>query len=198
MADTAVTVEPAATLRVVSPEGPVATTVPVELAPRLEDLSGRALAFLSNTKPNIDLLLQTYASLLQERYGTTIFQARKRNAAVGAGPLIAEVAEQADAVVTGIADCGACTAQSSRDTVAFEREGVPTVLVTTTAFEQLAMNQARFAGAERMRVIVLPHPFESLRGEEVVARAESTVDRLAELLCGDEGTDTGNHADASA
>jgi hypothetical protein len=192
MADTAITEEaPATTLRVVSPEGPAATTIPVELSHGLESLAGRGLGFLSNTKPNIDLLLQTYASLLQQRYGITSFQARKRNAAVGAGPLVTEVSAQADGVVTGIADCGACTAQSSRDTVAFERDGVPAVLITTTAFEELAMNQARFAGAERIRVIVLPHPFESLGADEVVARAEATVEQLAELLAGDNGTNTG-------
>lgn len=191
MAETVLTREPETTkLRVVSPEGPEATPIPVELTSGLESLSGRNLAFVSNTKPNIDLLLQTYASLLQERYGTNAFQARKRNAAVGAGPLIGEIAPHADGVVTGIADCGACTAQSSRDTVAFEQEGVPTVLITTTAFEALAMNQARFAGADHVRAIVLPHPFDTLTAEEVVARAEATVDQVVALLSGDGGVST--------
>lgn len=198
MTDTAATAEATAGLRVVSPEGPEATTVPVELTHGLGTLLGRNLAFLSNTKPNIDLLLQTYAARLKERHGISAFQARKRNAAVGAGPLIGEVATQADAVVTGIADCGACSAQSSRDAVAFEREGVPTVLITTTAFEPLAMNQARFAGAERVRLVVLPHPFDTLTPDEVVARADATLDEVVALLLGNDGASTAGHLDTPA
>lgn len=178
-----------ATLRVLSPEGELAAPDPVAPAPGLDDLHARHVAFLSNTKPNIDLLLQTYADLLKERYEVSATQRRKMNAAVGAGVLIDELAGNSQAVVTGIADCGACTAQTARDAVSFEARGVPTVLVTTTAFESLARYQAQYSGASRVRMLVLPHPFDTLRPEEVVEQAKSSIDQIVALLKDGAGRD---------
>lgn len=74
------------------------------LAPGLDDLSGRHFGFVSNTKLNIDLLLQTYAELLNDRYGISADHARKPNAGVGAGPLIKELSARSHGIVTGIGD----------------------------------------------------------------------------------------------
>jgi hypothetical protein len=178
-----------ATLQVVSPEGAIVSPDPVQPALRVDDLHGRQIAFLSNTKPNIDLLLQTYAELLQKRYETSGTHQRKLNAAVGAGVLIAELATHSDAAITGIADCGACSAQTARDAVAFEALGIPTVLVTTTAFEPLVVHQARYSGASRLRIVVFPHPFDTLGPEDVVERATSSFDQVVELLSSDAGRD---------
>ncbi len=169
-------------LQVLSPEGAPAAPDPVAPVPGLGDLHARQLALLSNTKPNIDLLLQTYADLLQERFATGATHQRKVNAAVGGGSLIDELAAHSDAAITGIADCGACTAQTARDTVAFEERGIPAVVVTTTAFQPLVVHQTRYCGAERVKMIVLPHPFDVLRPDEVVERAKGTVDELITLL----------------
>lgn len=186
-----------AALSVVSPEGPAAVRDAIAPAPGLDDLQGRTLAFVSNTKPNIDLLLKSYASLLHDRHAVSALYDRKRNAAVGAGPLIGQLAARSDGVVTGIADCGACTAQSARDTVAFEREGVPTVLVTTTAFEELARYQTHHSGADRVRMLVLPHPFDTLSPDEVVAVAERTVDDVVALLKSGAGRETAAPAESA-
>ncbi|MGE0066587.1 MAG: hypothetical protein AB7T48_04460 [Solirubrobacterales bacterium] len=178
-------------LQIRSPEGMPAPPEPVAPAPGLDRLEGKHIAFLSNTKPNIDLLLKTYAELLQERYGIRATHERKINAAVGAGPLVKELAGDADAVVTGIADCGGCTAQTARDSVAFEAEKVPTVFVTTTAFEPLALNQVEYSEAQRVRMLVIPHPFESLSADQVKERAGETVDEVVGLLADGAGREIG-------
>jgi hypothetical protein len=171
-----------AILQIVSPEGVLTTPNPIEPASGLDDLHARHVAFLSNTKPNIDLLLQTYSQLLREHYQTSGTQQRKLNAAIGAGALVDELAIRSDAAVTGIADCGACTAQTTRDAVAFEARGIPTVVITTTAFEPLVIHQARYSGARRIRMLVFPHPFDTLRSEEVIERAKSSIDEVVGLL----------------
>lgn len=177
------------TMQVLSPEGALAPPEPVVPAKGLSDLHGRNVAFLSNTKPNIDLLLRTYAELLRERYETGATHQRKANAAIGAGSLIEDLAGPADAAVTGVADCGACTAQTARDTVAFEARGVPTVIVTTAAFEPLAVHQTRYCGAQQVRMLVLPHPFDVLSPAEVVERANATFGDLVTLLTNGAGRD---------
>lgn len=181
----------ASTVQVLSPEGAPAPPEPVAPAPGLAEFRGRNFAFLSNTKPNIDLLLKTYADLLRKSYETSATHQRKANAAIGAGSLIDALAGRADAAVTGVADCGACTAQTARDTVAFEARGIPTVVVTTTAFEPLAVHQARYCGAERVRMLVLPHPFDILTPEQVVEQAHGTFDELVALLGEGSGRDVG-------
>jgi hypothetical protein len=157
----------------------------------LTELESSHIAFLSNTKPNIDLLLKTYAGILQERFGIKTTYARKINAAVGAGSLVEELAEEADAVITGIADCGGCTAQTTRDSVAFEAERVPTVLLTTTAFELLALYQLEYSEAQRSRMLVLPHPFDSLSSDQVIETAKNTVDDVVALLADGAGRQIG-------
>jgi hypothetical protein len=180
----------APTMQVLSPEGAYVPPIPVPLAPGAGELHGAHFALLSNTKPNVDLLLRTYADLLQERFETSATSERKLNAAVGGGPLIGELSAVAQVAITGVADCGGCSAQSARDAVALEREGVPTVLVTTSAFVPLVLNQARYSGADRVRLLVFPHPFESLSEDAVVKQAKDSLDEVVGLLCGESGTAT--------
>jgi hypothetical protein len=74
--------------------------------------------------------------------------------------------------------------------VAFEREGIPCVLVATTAFERQALFEGRFVGASRIRLLIIPHPFGSLVPEQVDALAERTVDEIITLLAGEPGRST--------
>lgn len=52
------------------------------------------------------------------------------------------------------------------------------------------MFEASQAGAQRLRLLVLPHPFGSLVHQEVVALAHDTVDELVALLAGEPGRET--------
>lgn len=92
------------TIRVLSPVGEApksGVTVPA-----LPDLSGRAVGFLDNTKPNFDRLVGDIAELLRARFGVrAVIHRRKANAATPASPeLLAELAKQCDVVFAGSAD----------------------------------------------------------------------------------------------
>jgi hypothetical protein len=91
-------------VRVLSPEGPVATA-PLIAAPSLSALGGQSIAVLDNGKPNARLLLTTIAERIAARTGATVaLVTGKATAAEPAAPEILRQLEAARVVVTGSAD----------------------------------------------------------------------------------------------
>ena len=76
------------------------------LAPRLDDLSGKRIGILDNTKSNADVLMQQMATLLCTQYGASeIIHRRKVHSAIGATEeLLNDMAEQCDLVLLGSGD----------------------------------------------------------------------------------------------
>ncbi|MFH1486259.1 MAG: hypothetical protein ABIH46_09325 [Chloroflexota bacterium] len=95
----------AGTTPLYDPVGAVVAST-ARLSPRLDSLEGKVLAMLDNTKPNFSLLLANMETLLLKKYPTVRFVVRRKgSAAAGAGdPLIAELAESCDALITGSGD----------------------------------------------------------------------------------------------
>jgi hypothetical protein len=77
----------------------------IPIAPRLEDLNGKVIGLLWNTKPNGDILLRRIAERLCKKYhlSNTIWR-QKPGAAMSAGPIIQEFSETVDAVVNALGD----------------------------------------------------------------------------------------------
>jgi hypothetical protein len=94
---------------------------------------------------------------------------------------------EADAVITGAADCGSCTAYSVHDTVELERAGIPTVLVTTTRFAPIAATLAGDSGLADIRALVLDHPIGGIDAPTLEARADAATGVAAALLTGTAG-----------
>ena len=59
---------------------------------------------------------------------------------------------------------------------------MPTVLVVTAVFVNLARIAARARGSVPLRTLVLPHPMETRRPEEIRAIAHARLDELYHLL----------------
>jgi hypothetical protein len=57
-------------------------------------------------------------------------------------------------------------------------------MIATAAFEPQARYEAAQLGAERLRLVVVPHPFGSLTRPEVERLAESIVEPVREALLG--------------
>ena len=72
----------------------------------LAGLTGKAVGFIDNAKPNFDHLVDDLADLLVSRYGVTkIIKRKKRAASVPADDAVyKELAEQCDLVITGSGD----------------------------------------------------------------------------------------------
>jgi hypothetical protein len=130
-------------------------------------LDGARLVLIDNGKPNARELL----SLLAEELPVASVEVVTKPAA--GHPLeddeAAAIAERADLAITGLGDCGACSACSLRDAVAFERLGVPATVVITDAFVGHVARFADALGLPGYPALVVPHPVSS-KGHDHLAR----------------------------
>jgi hypothetical protein len=57
-----------------------------------------------------------------------------------------------------------------------EQRGIPTVVMGTYEFEQLAKLEAKNRGLADLPLALIPHPLGGIREDEVVKKAELVVD----------------------
>ncbi len=69
-----------------------------------------------------------------------------------------------------------------RDVAAFERLGIPAVLVGTEAFRDGADAQAAGLGQPELRRVLLPHPIQNRTDAEVAALADAFAPALLAAL----------------
>ena len=92
------------TIVVLDPVG-IAKPKDESLAPRLDELAGKTICLLDNTKPNFDIFLQTVAESLREQYHPKeILNWRKVNPSSPAGSILDKISESCQAVITGSGD----------------------------------------------------------------------------------------------
>ena len=68
------------------------------------------------------------------------------------------------------------------DTVSFETQGIPSVFVLTTEFQEAAQAQADALGLPDVRRVFVPHPMQGQTDDEMHAKAEAVVEELIEAL----------------
>ncbi|MEU6701364.1 UGSC family (seleno)protein [Pseudonocardia sp. NPDC046786] len=157
------------------------------LAPRRPDLTGLRIGVLENTKKNADLLLTELSRLLVTVHGAagvTLHRTKQQFAAPAPPELIEEYAGGCDVVVTGVGDCGSCSASAVADGVLFEQAGLPAAVVCSDAFAATADTMATLRGATGYRYLTTPHPVAVLSPDQVRERAARLADDVAALLTG--------------
>lgn len=90
--------------------------------------------------------------------------------------------EASDLTIVGLANCGGCTMQSVADALGSLEAGVPTVLVSTEHFVDLAHTLAAEGGWPALPIVSLPFPLEGLPEGEVRQVGRSSFDQLANVL----------------
>ncbi len=157
------------------------------LAASPASLAGLRIGVLDNGKPNAAYVLAYAAEQLAARTGAEVSLITKKgpyglsaNAAIPmARDIFARLLAETDVVLTGLADCGSCTAYSVSDAIELEKSGKPAVVVTTTRFEPIAVTLSASFGLADVRKLVLPHPLggtdEPTLREWVGAATERTV-----------------------
>jgi len=162
-----------------------AAAVSVTLAPRSRsDLRGAAVGLLVNTKKNADIFLEEVGRLLVEQYGVGSVLARtKLNFArpVSDG-LLKELTTECDVVITGIGDCGSCSASAVTDGVMLEGRGTPTAVICSDAFRSSADAMAGLRGMPGYRYATTPHPVAVLTPAQVAERAAAVLPDVVALL----------------
>lgn len=155
-----------------------------ELAPRPATLAGLRLGLLVNTKRNAEQFVREVGRLLTDRYGVHVTVAAKKPNIVETAPepMFAELCADADIVVTGVGDCGSCSASAVADALKFEAAGIPAAAIISDAFIVTANAMAGLRGAAGYQYVTTPHPVANLTEDGVRARAEQAIPAIAELL----------------
>jgi hypothetical protein len=76
----------------------------IALAPRPMDLAGKTVGLLDNTKEQADLILQTVADALRERYGVAkvVIRRKEHYSKPATDALIAEMAQEVQVAVAAV------------------------------------------------------------------------------------------------
>jgi hypothetical protein len=176
---------------ILDPTGTTATST-AKSAPRASrpaSLRGKRVGLLINTKQNARPFLQEIGRLLQEKYGVTLTERTKVNFAVPEPEeVIKDLAAEADVIVTGVGDCGSCSAAAAADGVVFEAAGRPVAVIVTDSFRATADAMAELRGAPGFRYATTAHPVAVLTEDQVKQRAAGVVDDVIGLLTDASGT----------
>src|SRR5439155_22278502 len=105
-----------------APRGPRAPR-----APRRRDLRGATVGLLVNTKQNAAPFLDEVGRLLIAKHGAigTMARTKVNFAAPAPDDLVKEMTAGCDVIITGIGDCGSCSASAVADGNALKAAGLP-------------------------------------------------------------------------
>jgi hypothetical protein len=157
---------------------------PAALAARPDSLSGLRLGLLANTKRNAEQFLDQVGRLLGEQYGMTTVLATKKPNIVDTAPeaTLEQLRAECDVVVTGVGDCGSCSASAVADGLLLERSGVPAVVICSDAFMVSADAMADLRGAPGYRYVTTAHPVANLTPDGISERARQAIPGIVALL----------------
>ncbi len=68
------------------------------------------------------------------------------------------------------------------DTIWFEIQGKPSVMIASVEFENAAEAQAQSLGLPDLARVFVPHPIQDANDEEMRAKAEQALDQLIAAL----------------
>ncbi|HWG02956.1 MAG TPA: UGSC family (seleno)protein [Trebonia sp.] len=170
---------------ILDPTGTVASaaTPSAPRAPRPASLRNARVGLLINTKQNARPFLEEVGRLLTERCGVSLTTRVKQNFATPEPEaVIKELAAASDVVITGVGDCGSCSAAATADGVVLEAAGVPVAVIVTDSFRATADAMAQLRGAPGYQYAVTRHPVAVLTADQVKARAASVLADVVALL----------------
>jgi hypothetical protein len=172
---------------ILDPTGTITAAPDAGAAPRARrrrDLNGAVIGLLVNTKQNAAPFLDEVGRLLAERYGATGTMARTKVNFAAPAPedLVKEMAADCDVIITGIGDCGSCSASAVADGIAFEAAGLPAAAICSDAFRVTADAMAELRGAPGYPYATTPHPVAVLTPDQVKERAAQVLDEVVALI----------------
>jgi hypothetical protein len=157
------------------------------LAPRPPGLAGLRVGLMNNTKHNAALLLAEIGKLLAAEASVTVAETKPNFAAPAPADLIERYRRECDVVITGVGDCGSCSASAVADGILFEQAGLPAAVICSDAFAVTATAMAELRGAPDYRYIVTEHPVAVLEAEQVRERAKRLAPQVVALLTARDG-----------
>jgi len=171
---------------ILDPTGSVTSKAAKATAPRASrpaSLNGARVGLLINTKQNARPFLDEVGRLLEEKYDVTLTKRTKTNFAMPEpDEIIKEMVADSDVIITGVGDCGSCSAAAAADGVVLETAGVPVAAIITDSFIPTADAMAALRGAPGYRYATTAHPVAVLTEDKVKERAAQVLDDVVALL----------------
>jgi len=157
-------------------------------APRRAGLSGATIGLLVNTKQNAAPFLDEIGRLLVAQHGAkgTLTRTKVNFAAPAPEELVKEMTSECDVIITGIGDCGSCSASAVADGIAFEAAGLPAAAICSDAFRVTADAMAELRGAPGYPYATTPHPVAVLTPDQVQQRAAQVLGDVVALVTASE------------
>ena len=171
--------KPGATLR--DPTAETASELRSRAKP-LESFGKKTVALMDIGKMRGDEFIDRIEQLCKERGISTRRYKKPTNTRVAPREMIKEIAENCDAVIIALSDCGSCTSCSTHDLNDLDKKGLAGVSVLTTEFEQAFESQKKAIGIDAAAVYV-PHPLQNKTTEELHVWADQAIDKILAAIC---------------
>jgi hypothetical protein len=146
--------------------------------------NGLVVGLLANTKRSAPELLRAVADLLRDE----LPGAQVVGPVITAGVMLpsdeqlTDLVERCDVVLTGLGDCGSCSATTLQVATDLEISGVPTVAICTEPFLASGTAMAARRGMPGYGFARVQHPVSSLEPDEIAERAREAVPQVLSLL----------------
>jgi len=162
---------------------PTAETASVlrERAAPLDTVKDKTIALMDIGKMRGDEFIDRLEQLCAERGIKTRRYKKPTNTRVAPREMIKDIADNCDAVIIALSDCGSCTSCSTHDLNDLDKRGLAGVSVLTTEFRQAFESQKGSIGLDAAAVYV-PHPLQNKTTAELHQWADAAVDEILQAI----------------
>jgi hypothetical protein len=137
----------------------------------LDTLNGKTVALMDIGKMRGDEFIDRLEELFREQGIATRRYRKPTNTRTAPLDLLQKIADECQAVVIALSDCGSCTSCSTHDLVDLDRRGLPGVSVLTEEFREAFTTQCAAIGFQGASLYV-PHPMQNRTTAELHRFAE--------------------------
>jgi hypothetical protein len=148
----------------------------------LESFGGKTVALMDIGKMRGDEFIDRLEVLCGQRGIATRRYKKPTNTRVAPREMIKDIADNCQAVIIALSDCGSCTSCSTHDLNDLDRKGVAGVSVLTTEFEHAFNSQKTAIGLDAASVYV-PHPLQNKTTAELHASADKAIAEILRTIC---------------
>jgi hypothetical protein len=151
--------------------------------PLLDSLEGKTVALMDIGKMRGDEFIDRLEMLFRERGIATRRYKKPTNTRTASLEMLQKMAEECQAVVIALSDCGSCTSCSTHDLVDLDRRGLPGVSVLTEEFRPAFATQCTAIGFDGASLYV-PHPMQNRTTAELHRFAEDAFQEIVGAIAG--------------
>lgn len=151
----------------------------------VDDLRGKTVGFLSNSKMNADKILEGVAEGLAKRFDISPRLYIKRVPSISAEKdMLDEIARDCQAAVVAMLDCGSCASWACADMVELGQRGLPVCGIASDQFDAFSQQVLDLKGAGTLGLAVVEHPVGGIPPASAKAKITAhTLDQVVAALC---------------